>query len=186
MAEPARKMATYEDLWDLPENQIGEILYGELHAQPRPAYRHALAASSIGDELVSPFQKGRHGGPGGWWILDEPELHLDMNIMVPDLAGWKKERMPQIPDVAWLDLVPDWVCEILSPSTAQKDRSLKMPLYAKYGVKHIWLVDPAIRTLEAYALQESQWVLLNTYREDQIVPIPPFEAIEFPLSELWA
>lgn len=191
MAEPALKAASYEDLWDLPEHQVGEILYGTLYVQPRPAPKHALAASSIGDELLSPFQKGRYGGPGGWWILDEPELHLDQHIFVPDLAGWRKSRMPQLPETAWFELVPDWICEVLSPSTAQKDRVIKMPLYARYGVKHVWLVDPVIRTLEVYELQqtevahEAKWLLLATYSNDQCVAIPPFEAIDFPLSALW-
>lgn len=185
MAEPAQKIAVYSDLWDLPENITGEILYGQIHTQPRPAPKHALASSSLGDELVGPFQKGRYGGPGGWWILDEPELHLEADLMVPDLAGWHKSRMPELPETAWFELAPDWVCEVLSPSTAQKDRSLKMPLYAQHGVGHVWLIDPVVRTLEAYELVDGRWVLLGTFREDQCVAIAPFEALELPIGELW-
>ena len=185
MTEPAKRFAVYEDLWNLPENITGEILYGQVHTQPRPAPRHALAASSLGDELVGPFQKGRQGGPGGWWILDEPELHLGVDILVPDLAGWRKERMPQLPETAWFELVPDWACEVLSPSTAQKDRSLKMPLYARHGVGHVWLIDPDVRTLEAYMLENGRWVLLGVWREAQQAKIPPFDAVELLVGELW-
>ena len=172
-------------MFDLPESQVGEILYDEMHVQPRPSPKHALASSSLGGALVGPFQKGRQGGPGGWWILDETELHLAADVMVPDLAGWRKSRMPELPDTAWFELVPDWVCEVLSPSTAQKDRSLKMPLYAQHGVGHVWLIDPEVRTLEAYELVDGRWVLLGTYREDQRVTIAPFEAVELPVGELW-
>lgn len=114
----APKRDLYRELPDLPENMVGEIIDGGLYSQPRPSPRHSLASSSLGDELVSPFQKGR-GGPGGWWILDEPEIHLDRQVMVPDIAGWKKDRLPQLPETAWFELAPDWVCEVLSPSTAR-------------------------------------------------------------------
>jgi Uma2 family endonuclease len=136
MALPPRKPATYQDILDAPENLVAEIINGELHTQPRPAPHHSRASSSLGDELVSPFDKGR-GGPGGWWILDEPELHLGHDVLVPDIGGWRRERMPRLPDTAWFELAPDWVCEVLSPGTARKDRVLKMPLYARYGVQHL-------------------------------------------------
>ncbi len=123
MSALAYQFATYEDLFDLPENLVGEIIYGQLITHPRPAPKHAVTSSAIGDELVSPFQKGR-GGPGGWWILDEPELHLRPHILVPDLAGWRRERLPVIPDTAFFTLPPDWVCEVLSPGTARTDRAL--------------------------------------------------------------
>ncbi len=146
--------------------------------------KHALAYSSLGDELVGPYHKGR-GGPGGWWILDEPELHLDADILVPDLAGWRRERMPALPQSAWFELVPDWVCKILSPSTAREDRAVKMPIYAREGVLHLWLVDPDIRTLEAYALERGRWLLLRAYKEDDLISASPFDATEFDLSALW-
>lgn len=185
MSQPAVKPATYEDLLDLPENQVGEILNGELHTHPRPAPKHAIAYSALGGSLWNPFQRG-NGGPGGWWIIDEPELHLGADILVPDLAGWRRERMPELPETAWFELAPDWVCEILSPSTARVDRSLKMPLYAANGVSHLWLVDPDAQTLEIYQLQGEHWLLLTTLNDAQPVSQPPFEAIEFPLSSLWA
>lgn len=144
--------ARYEDLFDLPEHLVGEILNGRLITHPRPAPKHALAYSNLGDELVGPFHKGR-GGPGGWWILDEPQIHIGGDIVVPDLAGWRRERMVRLPQTAWFELAPDWVAEILAPATARFDRTEKLPLYARWGVMHVWLVDPELRTLEAYENQ---------------------------------
>ena len=185
MNSPARKFATYEDLFDLPDNLVGEIIGGRLITQPRPAPRHSWAQSNIGSEIVGPFGHGR-GGPGGWWILTEPELHIAGDILVPDLAGWRRERMPRLPDTAWFETAPDWVCEILSPSTARDDRTEKMPLYARMGVSHTWLVDPILRTLEAYENQQGRWLLLQTQANDASVSIPPFEAVEWNLGVLWA
>ncbi|MGB1109202.1 MAG: Uma2 family endonuclease, partial [Gammaproteobacteria bacterium] len=164
MSHPAERMATYEDLLQVPDNLVAEIIGGRLVESPRLAPRNALAYSALGSELVGPFQKGR-GGPGDWWILDGPEVHLGQDILVPDLAGWRRERLPVMPDTAFFDLNPDWVCEILSPSTAQSDRVEKMPIYAREGVAHIWLVDPELRTLEVFALSDEQWVLHGAYRD---------------------
>lgn len=185
MNQPAQRPACYDDLFDLPEQVTGEIISGVLHTQPRPTPRHALALSTLGGRLGSGYQWGK--GPGGWWILDEPELHLSGDILVPDLAGWRKERMPSIPKTAWFELAPDWVCEVLSPATARNDRFLKMPAYAREGIAHIWLVDPMARTLEIYALQDnSHWLLLTTLADSNEVCQPPFDTIGFPLDDLWA
>jgi len=185
MSKTASKVS-YEDLRALPERLVGEILGGQLHATPRPAPRHARAYSALGFSLGGPFDRGQ-GGPGGWWILDEPEAHLADDVIVPDIAGWQRSRMPALPETAWFELAPDWVCEILSPSTVHTDRALKMPIYARERVAHLWLVDPDARTLEAYALQDSgHWLLLETLKDDDGVRQPPFDAIEFALSELWA
>lgn len=185
MAHPAEKKATYEDLLQVPDNLVAEIVGGQLHATPRPAPKHARASSSLGDELVSPYDKGR-GGPGGWWILDEPELHLGEDVFVPDLAGWRRERMPSLPETAWFELAPDWICEVLSSSTERIDRAGKMPRYAENGVRWLWLIDPEIRTLEAYELHDGKWLLLTVLDEDKPVSVAPFDEIEFPLSALWA
>ncbi|MDG4555281.1 MAG: Uma2 family endonuclease [Candidatus Competibacter sp.] len=185
MTATAAKFATYEDLFDLPDHIVGEIIHGQLITHPRPAPKHALASSSMGDELVSPFQKGR-GGPGGWWILFEPELHLGPHILVPDLAGWRRERMPELPDMAYFTLPPDWVCEVLSPGTARIDRADKMPIYAEYGVSFLWLIDPALHTLEAFALRDGHWSLEHVYQEDDAVRAVPFDAVAFSLAGLWA
>jgi Uma2 family endonuclease len=185
MALPQLKPATYADLFDLPENVIGEIINGRLSAQPRPAPKHARAYSSLGIELGGPFDFGRNG-PGGWWILDEPELHLGYDILVPDIAGWRRERMPKLPETAFFELPPDWICEILSPSTARVDRVEKLPIYAANGVKHAWLVDPDLRTLEVFENQNGKWLLLTVLEHNAAVAQPPFDAVSFDLGALWA
>jgi Uma2 family endonuclease len=185
MTLPQLKPATYEDLFDLPENLVGEIINGSLHTQPRPAPRHAKAASSLDRKLGVPFDEDNQG-PNGWWILLEPEVHLGTDIVVPDIAGWRRERLPHLPDTAYFELAPDWVCEILSPSTVRKDRAIKMPLYAQQGVQHIWLVDPLQRTLEVFENTSGKWLLLKVLENDNAVSLPPFETISFSLASLWA
>jgi Uma2 family endonuclease len=185
MGIPAKRRATYEDLVAVPSRLVAEILDGSLMTRPRPSAPHASAASGLGGELWGPFHKGR-GGPGGWVILDEPELHLAADVIVPDLAGWRRARMPQIPDTAAFDLAPDWVCEILSPSTEAIDRADKMPIYAREAVSHVWLVDPIARTLEVFRLDDRAWRLVATWRDDVVVRAEPFDAIELELGTLWA
>lgn len=185
MGLPELKPASYDDLFDLPEHIVGEIISGRLVTHPRPAPKHARAYSRLGGELDGPFDQGR-GGPGGWWILDEPEIHLMGDVLVPELACWRRERMPRLPDTAWFDQAPDWLCEILSPSTARVDRAEKLPLYAQWGVPHVWLVDPDLRTLEAYENDQGRWVLLTTLKDNEAVSLPPFDAISFALGGLWA
>jgi Uma2 family endonuclease len=185
MGEPAERRATYEDLIRVPDGLIAEILDGVLVTQPRPAARHAVAASVLGIELGTPFYRGK-GGPGGWILLYEPELHLQGDVLVPDFAGWRRERMPEVPDTAAFELAPDWVCEVLSPSTAATDRTQKMPIYAREGVKHLWLVDPIARTLEACRLEGGRWVVIGAWRDDARVRAEPFDAIELELGRLWA
>lgn len=179
-----RRKATYQDVLDAPPNKVAEVIAGTLHTHPRPAMRHARASSILGGELVSPFDRGR-GGPGGWWIIDEPELHLSDDILVPDLAGWKRETMPTYPDLAFCTIAPDWACEVLSPSTVRIDRHEKAAIYAREGISHLWFVDPATRTLEVMELRDGHWVLLTTLADDAPVSQPPFEAITFPLDALW-
>ena len=184
MSDPAERRATYADLAALPDNVIGEILGGVLHAQPRPAPRHALASSELNGVLVGEFSS-RSGGSGGWRILFEPELHLGPDVIVPDIAGWRLPRLETLPDTAYIALVPDWVCEVLSPATARTDRVVKRDIYAREEVSHLWLVDPLARTLEAFALQDERWVLLGTLGDDATVALPPFEALAFSLDRLW-
>jgi Uma2 family endonuclease len=174
----------YEDLLRLPDHVVGEIVAGELHVSPRPAAPHARASTVLGSEITGPFDRGR-GGPGGWWILDEPELHLGSDVMVPDLAGWRRERMPSIPDVAWFDLAPDWVCEIVSPGTMQLDRTRKMPAYADHEVAHLWIIDPLAKTLEVFGLVDGSCRMESTHAGDDIVRAAPFDAIEIELGALW-
>ncbi|MBZ4375106.1 Uma2 family endonuclease [Corallococcus sp. AS-1-6] len=179
-----RKPATYADLEALPSNQVGEIVNGELYASPRPASRHAVAASHLGGELYAPFDRGR-SGPGGWIILTEPELHLGQDVLVPDLAGWRRERMPRVPDVVGFTLAPDWLCEVLSPSTSRLDRFRKLPVYAREGVRHVWLVDPLQYTLEVFRLEGSHYLLVGTHQDAETVHAEPFEALPLELKVLW-
>ncbi|MDD5394990.1 MAG: Uma2 family endonuclease [Thiothrix sp.] len=189
MAEAAKKIlevATYEDLLQLPEHLVGEIINGELYAQPRPAVRHARAASVLDRRVGSTFDAGDDDS-GGWLILFEPELHLGdkPHILVPDLAGWRRERMPRLPDTAWIDLAPDWVCEVISPSTASKDKILKMPIYREMGVEWLWMVDPEHKTLEAYQSVGGHWILLGAWGDNDMAHIQPFDAVGIPLGSLW-
>ena len=180
----AEPRATYQDVLDAPPHRVAEIVDGTLYTHPRPAAPHALASSALGHDLGSPFQYGR-GGPGGWWIIDEPELHLGEDILVPDLAGWRRERMPDYPDAAYFTLAPDWVCEVLSASTRNVDLHGKRPVYARERVGHLWLVDPADRTLEAFELRNRQWVRIAGAKDDDAVCIRPFDAVTFSLGDLW-
>jgi Uma2 family endonuclease len=184
MASTVKRRATYEDLRQVPTHLVAEIVDGDLHVSPRPTSRHALAASVLWGDVGPPFHHGR-GGPGGWWILFEPELHFGEDVLVPDLAGWRRERMPEFPDTAAFTLAPDWVCEVVSPGTERLDRAKKMPVYAREKVSHLWLVNPVARTLEVYRLAESRWLLLATHEEAQRVRAEPFEAVELDLAPLW-
>lgn len=181
-----KRRATYQDIVDLPENLIGEILDGELHVSPRPASLHASASSALG-MLLAPLRFGG-GGPGRWLILDEPELHLgpDPDVLVPDLAGWRRERMPEMPVTPAFTLSPDWVCEVLSPSTAKLDRTRKLAIYAREKVGHIWLIDPELRTLEVLVSTEGAWSLIGTHADEAKVRVPPFEALELDLAKLFS
>ena len=178
--------ATYAQIEALPPNRVGEILHGELVVSPRPAPAHAVAASVLGARINTGFQLG-DGGPGGWWILDEPELHLGEDVLVPDLAGWRRSRMPALPETPWFGLAPDWTCEVLSPSTARIDRSQKMEIYARERVPHHWNVDPATQTHEVYERSEQgRWLLLGVHAGSAKVRAVPFDALELDLSALWA
>jgi Uma2 family endonuclease len=180
----AMKRATYEDVLNAPENKVAEILDGELVLSPRPALRHARASSRLGGHLDGPFDRGR-GGPGGWLVLDEPELHLGEHVLVPDLAGWRRERLPSVPDAPWIDLAPDWVCEVLSPSTARIDRGRKLRIYAEAAVSHLWLLDPLEQTLEVLRLRDGAWTIVDVLTGKATVRAVPFDAIELELGELW-
>ena len=174
-----------------PEEMVSEILDGELHLSPRPARPHANVASRLGMVIGTPFMLGQ-GGPGGWVIIDEPELHLGPrpDKLVPDLAGWRRERMPDAVGgdeaPAHYDLVPDWACELLSERTRSRDKGQKMRIYAREGVGHLWHVDPLTRTLEIFRLQENQWLLVHSFTGEARVRAEPFEALELELALVWS
>lgn len=184
MADPAKRRATYADLDAVPPHLVAEIIDGELVTQPRPAPRHGVAANSLSNEITGPFQKGR-GGPGGWVFAVEPELHLGPDVVVPDIAGWRRERLPALPDTPYLETPPDWVCEVLSPATVPYDRGAKRRIYGRAGVAHLWLLDPQARLLEVFALTAGQWLLAATFQDAEEVVAPPFDAISFSLGVLW-
>lgn len=176
----------YPQLEALPEHLRGELINGRLVATPRPSGRHAIASAGLGMDIGSAYQRGR-GGPGGWWILDEPELHLERDrlVVIPDLAGWRRERMPVPPADHRFTVVPDWVCEVLSPTTARRDRAEKMPLYARYAVEWLWLVDPLTQVLESYQRHQGQWLQLANYAGEAECRIPPFTEMVIELAALW-
>ncbi|HVE82393.1 MAG TPA: Uma2 family endonuclease, partial [Myxococcales bacterium] len=184
MAIPASKPATYEDLRSLPDHVLGQIIGGDLMVAPRPAVPHARASSILGEELSGPYDRGR-GGPGGWWILDEPEIHLAGDVLVPDLAGWRRSRLPELRAEPFLSLSPDWVCEVLSPGTKGIDRVRKLPIYAREHVAHVWLVDPEERTLEVFRLHEGKFVLVGTFDGAALVRAEPFDQVAIELGALW-
>lgn len=175
--------ATWNDLRDVPEGYVGEIVNGELVVHPRPGGPHAETASFLGVVVGQPFGFGR-GGPGGWVIIDEPGVDFDGDIRVPDLAGWKKERYA-LPDEGPFTVTPEWLCEVLSPSTAVTDRTEKLPLYQRCGVRHVWLIDPLGFSLEVFRLEGDFFQLIQTARGNAVVRAQPFDAVELELSLLW-
>jgi len=184
---PMRKRASYQDLLDLPEHVVGEIIEGELYTSPRPSSPHAFAAAAMTSDLFGSFSgpPGQSGRIGGWWILAEPELHLGEDVVVPDLAAWRRERMPRMPSVAYFKLRPDWVCEISSPSTAALDRDRKLGVYARESIPHGWIVDPLAKTLEIFRLKGDAWVTVATHAGAERVKAEPFEAVELELQSWW-
>jgi Uma2 family endonuclease len=187
MSKPERipPRATYEDLKRVPDHKVAELVAGELIVSPLPAARHAAASSRLGGVLTSFDRKPSGDEPGGWHILDEPELHLGDDVLVPDLAGWRRERMPVIPDVPFFTLAPDWVCEVTSPSTRAFDRVRKMPIYARQGVGHLWLLDPMVKVLEIYRRDVTIWSAVAAFEGSMSVRAEPFEAIEIDLARFW-
>jgi len=172
---------------EVPDTKVAELIDGELVVSPRPASPHAHAASVLGFDVGGSFQgpPGDPAAPGGWWLLLEPELHFGEDVLVPDWAGWRRERMPVCPRTAFFTLAPDWVCEVVSPSTGRIDRTAKMRCYATAGVTHLWLVDPLLETLETYRLEAGRWLVLGTHGGDAVVRAEPFDAVALRLERWW-
>jgi Uma2 family endonuclease len=187
MASPQRELATYADLLALPEDTRAEILGGNMQLSPAPLPRHSKAQGSARRFLGGPFDDddGR-GGPGGWWIFVEVDVMLGPHDVVrPDLAGWRRDRLSQPGLKRPIDVVPDWVCEVLSPSTAARDRVTKRRLYAQAGIPFYWLIDPELRALEALALRDGVWVELGVFDDTATARIAPFDAIELEIGRLF-
>ncbi len=186
--DPVRARATYEDVVRAPENMTAEVLDGELHLMPRPRRSHLRSASGLGAFLFGAFHVGA-GGPGGWTILFEPELHVghEPDIVVPDLGGWRAGRLVDRDDLdePFITTVPDWVCEILSPGTQRIDRVKKMPIYARESVGHVWLVDPQERTVEVFRHVGVSYMLVGTFGGEDALRAEPFDAVEIPPAFLW-
>jgi Uma2 family endonuclease len=185
--KPVRRPATYGDLRKVPEHMVAEIIDGELITSPRPASPHARAAWVLARDLGDGFDgpPGAAGAPGGWWFLFEPELHFGADVIVPDIAGWRRAHLPVIPNVTAFEQAPDWVCEVISPGTARTDRGSKMVIYGRAGVSHLWLLDPLARTLEIYRLEEERWIVVATHASDEAIHAEPFEAIALTMRRWW-
>lgn len=185
--KPAHRPARYDDILDVPETKVAEIIDGEVVVSPRPASPHANAASGILADVHGAFHRppGDRGNPGGWWILTEPELHFWDDVLIPDQAGWRRDRMPKLPNVPAFTEAPDWACEVISPSTGTIDRGRKMRIYAREGVGHLWLVDPLLRTVEVYRLRDGEWIVAAVHAGNAPARIEPFEAIELDVARWW-
>jgi Uma2 family endonuclease len=185
MAEPKPRRTTYQDVLDAPEHMVAEIFDGELVLSPRPAGPHSAVHTLLMGDLVRPFMRGGGDGPGGWIILTEPELHLDNDICVPDIGGWRRDRMPDVGEEAYFTIPPDWVCEVLSRSTERHDRMKKLRIYARAGIEYAWLVSPRMRSLEVLRQRDGVWSLIAMHLDEERVRGQPFEAIELDLAMLW-
>jgi Uma2 family endonuclease len=180
----SKRPATYADVEAAPEHLVAEIIYGELMTHPRPSPRHGGAASALNVVLGNLFQFGR-GGPGGWVFIIEPEIRFGDDLLVPDIAGWRRERLTAYPEKNYFTTAPDWVCEVLSGSTEKRDRTLKMRIYGEAGVPHMWLIDPRLQILEAFELNDARWTKIGDWNSADEVRAPPFDAISFSLADLW-
>lgn len=184
MTARVREKVTYEDLLKVPDNMVAEVIAGELYTWPRPSGKHARVSSRLGMKIGSAYDLG-DSGPGGWWILDEPELHFREDILVPDIGGWRRERMPEYPEASGCEVAPDWLCEVLSPSTGRIDRGKKLPIYARENVQWAWIIDPAQETIEIKRLEAGRWFDLAVFSGDDTVRAEPFPDIEFSASIFW-
>ncbi len=185
MNDPAQKFATYQDVLDSPPHVVAEVIGGVLYQSPRPAMPHAQAASVVGEELGPPFKRGK-GGPGGWIILYEPEVHLGADIVVPDVGGWRRETLPVLPEAPFLTASPDWVCEVASPSTRALDRGRKLDVYRESRVRHVWLIEPLDKLLEVLELDGETYRIVQHAEGEVPARLRPFDAIEFDVAALWA
>jgi len=184
MTGSPKRRATYADIEAVPDHLVAEIIAGTLYTHPRPSPRHGLAASALGAKLGDPFQFGNEG-PGGWVFVVEPEIKFATDLLVPDISGWRRERLSAYPERNYFEIAPDWVCEILSGSTEKRDRTLKMRVYGEARIPHLWMIDPRLQILEAFENREGRWTKIGDWNSDDAVRAPPFDAISFSLAVLW-
>jgi Uma2 family endonuclease len=187
MSAPAPKLATYADLLKLSDDVRAEILAGQIVTSPASLPKHSKVQRALGHFIGGPYDDDHgHGGPGGWWIFVEVDVQLGPHDIVrPDLSGWRRERLPDPSNVRPIHVVPDWICEVLSPSTASRDRLVKRQLYAESGVRHYWIIDVEARILEVFELEARRWALLGTYGDDTTARVPPFLEVELPVGRLF-
>src|ERR1051325_2214134 len=179
MAARMKEQATYDDLLRAPENMVAELIDGELYTWPRPRGTHGDAQSTILGRINGAY---RYGDPGGWWIIGEPEVHFGPQNVVPDIGGWRRERMSAVPASHIFDIAPDWVCEVLSPSTTRVDRGKKLRIYATNGVPWAWYVDVDGKTLEVMQLVDGAWKIVHVYVGSDLVCAEPFTALQIDLD----
>jgi Uma2 family endonuclease len=187
MGEPAERLASYEDLLSLEDDVRAEILAGRIVTGPAPLPRHSKSQRALGSFIGRPYDDDDgHGGPGGWWIFVEVDIELTPHDVVrPDLSGWRRERLPDPGSERPIRVAPDWVCEVLSPSTQSLDRAEKRALHHRHGIRHYWIVDPEARLVEVFAHAEAGWTVLGTYGEEDTVAMPPFVEVEVPIERLF-
>lgn len=176
-----RPPATFADLANVPDTMVGQIIDGALVVHPWPALPHVQTTSNVGGDINGRF--GRSRAPGGWWIVDKPEVHLSADALVPDLAGWKRERLATLSQEAFLTIAPDWVLEVLSPSTASIDRVSKARIYAREGVRWLWFIDPIARTIEVNRLESGRWLQVAAFTAGEPLRAEPFDAEEFDTTD---
>lgn len=185
MADPLRRPAGWAEILAAPEGMEAEVIAGELWTHPRPRPEHGRVQHLLGGAVGFPFDLGR-GGPGGWWLINEPDISFGpQDIVNPDVAGWRRERVPEFHRERPIAIRPDWACELLSPSTARRDRHEKSNLYLHYDVSWYWLVDTDARLLQAFEAHEGRWVLLGTWGETDLARIPPFDAVDLIVGDLF-
>ncbi len=185
--EAAKTLLTYKDLLGLAEDVRAEILGGAMAMSPSALPRHSLAQRVLGSVIGGPFHDEHDaGGPGGWWIFPEVDVQLGVHDIVrPDLAGWRRERLQDPWDARPIRVVPDWICEIISPSNGSHDRVTKRALYARYGVSFYWLVDPHQCVLEALQLCDGKWLELGAWDASDAAGIQPFDAVTLELRRVF-
>jgi Uma2 family endonuclease len=187
-ASEAQHAATAADLLAIPEpERFHEVIDGELVRKAAPSGPHGRAQSRVVAKIGGPYDR-RPGGraPGGWWIVTEVEIELEVRqVYRPDVTGWRRERLPELPDQTPITVRPDWVCEILSESNARNDLVRKMRGYHRAGVPHYWIVDPREQTLTVYRWTAEGFLLALAAERHERVRAEPFADIELFVGSLF-